>query len=30
LQVLRELLLEGAAHSVELYEGFGSTWSLAK
>lgn len=29
-QVLRELLLEGAQHSVELYEGFGANWALAR
>jgi len=29
-QVLRALLLEGTQHTVEVYEGYGSTWTLAR
>ncbi len=29
-QILRELLLEGAQHSIEIYEGFGASWTLAR
>lgn len=28
--VLRELLLEGAEHTVEMYEGAGSSWKLSR